>query len=111
MRFCSDLRFKFVPVYPTRRWFRRTPDFSTGSAFTLQCDENGVVKMGETLFKRKIFGFGAEHYVQFSSIAIGTKMTLPYANSFMGQLGGRILKEAILTPWVYLRRDINYSVF
>ena len=64
---------------------------------------NGVVKMAETVWKRKVFEFGAEHYVRVSGTAIRTKMAPSYANIFMSQLEGKILEEVVLKPMEFCR--------
>ena len=64
---------------------------------------NGVVKMAEIVLKRNVFEFGADHYVQVSGTAIGTKMAPSYANIFMAQLEARILEGAALKPMEFWR--------
>ena len=59
--------------------------------------------MAEIVLKRNVFEFGADHYVQVSGTAIGTKMAPSYANIFMAQLEARILGGAALKPMEFWR--------
>ena len=62
-----------------------------------------IVDLAELVLRNNNFEFNENHYLQTLGTAIGTKMTHSYANFFMDRLERRLLSQAQVKPYIWLR--------
>ena len=59
---------------------------------------DSLIELAECVLKNNIFEHNTSFYKQLRGTAIGTKMALPYAIIYMGDLEERILKDCDKKP-------------
>ena len=62
-----------------------------------------IVDLAELVLRNNNFEFNENHYLQTLGTAIGTKMAPSYANLFMDRLERRLLSQAQVKPYIWLR--------
>ena len=64
---------------------------------------NLIVDLAELVLRNNNFEFDGKHFLQILGTAIGTKMPPAYANLFMDELERRLISQARVEPYVWLR--------
>ena len=64
---------------------------------------NLIVDLAELVLRNNNFEFDGKHFLQILGTAIGTKMAPAYANLFMDELERRLISQARVKPYVWLR--------
>ena len=62
-----------------------------------------IVDLAELVLRNNNFEFNENHYLQTLGTAIGTKMAPSYANLFMDRMERRLLSQAQVKPYIWLR--------
>lgn len=62
-----------------------------------------IVDLAELVLRNNNFEFDGKHFLQILGTAIGTKMAPAYANLFMDELERRLISQARVKPYVWLR--------
>lgn len=83
---------------------RQEKQFFFNTTYLLQyTSTKSTVDLAELVLRNNNFEFNENHYLQTLGMAIGTKMAPSYANLFTDRLERRLLSQAQVKPYIWLR--------